>query len=381
MMIPWFPQPGWPVWTCRWRRWRWQARLRSASWEWSWRSWTRDWVYRTAVRSSGTSNVSHAADSASTTNKYYNLMFSVVIKFQLVAHLFIRFRTFWPFSAAVLGGGELSHIRASCFFVCVFCSVCSPVSHPQQRPSGHYSSAGCHGEIFPAWSGFATECEGWSCSYGSEFSFSTFFLSPNCVQRSKVCAQFLVNFPAGKQKWNKVRCTDGGPDGGEVSRFLSCVILWMWEKKHLIYIYIFFFFQQGCQLRLPQQDRKWVKSCRRLSRFDILNVIEAALQQAMTLTHFSGCPVTQGKIPSSNCWSLRLTRSTRWRRYNKERERSAELTPSSPLTVKEQNVVVLRQEINKYNLFLALTCKPTYTVNMMNDAWNNQIGKECFSIL
>lgn len=65
---------------------------------------------------------------------------------------FLSFHTGWQWI--------LSHQWQLIFvFVCVcmcFVLPCLPVSHPQQRPSGHYSSAGCHGEMFPAWTGFAT---------------------------------------------------------------------------------------------------------------------------------------------------------------------------------------------------------------------------------
>lgn len=53
----------------------------------------------------------------------------------------------------------------------------SSVSYPQQRSAGYSSPAGCHGEVFPAWSGFASECEGGSCSGGSEcLPFTSYFL-------------------------------------------------------------------------------------------------------------------------------------------------------------------------------------------------------------
>lgn len=86
------------------------------------------------------------------------------------------------------------------FYLC-FDLCCSPVSHPQQRPSGHYSSAGYHGAMFPAWTGFATERERWSCSCGSEFQLEllALFLPQTGLKHTLWnCSLILVHFHVGQ---------------------------------------------------------------------------------------------------------------------------------------------------------------------------------------
>lgn len=95
----------------------------------------------------------------------------------------------------------------------------------------------------------------------------------------------------------------------------------MWRKTHLIYIYKSFLpFQQ--RHRLPQQYWKWVRVVRGWA--DVTSWMTSKKHYSL-LTHFFGWLVTQGKIPSSNCWSLRLTRSTQWKRYNKDTRKSKEV--------------------------------------------------------
>lgn len=83
--------------------------------------------------------------------------------------------TWNPYSSSkVLVGGEFCQISAAPL-ICLFCFSChSCVSHPQQRPPGYRSSAGCHGETFSAGTKFAFECEGWSCNSRGEFQWYRF---------------------------------------------------------------------------------------------------------------------------------------------------------------------------------------------------------------
>lgn len=88
-------------------------------------------------------------------------------------------------------------------FYLYFDLCCLPVSHPQQRPSGHYSSAGCYGATFPAWTGFATECERGSCSCGSEFQLCplALFLPKTCLKHTLWNGTFILvhfNFHLGQ---------------------------------------------------------------------------------------------------------------------------------------------------------------------------------------
>lgn len=93
------------------------------------------------------------------------------------------------------------------------------------------------------------------------------------------------------------------------------------EEKLTSYIYKSFLpFQQ--RHRLPQQYWKWVRVVRGWA--DVTSWMTSKKHYSL-LTHFFGWLVTQGKIPSSNCWSLRLTRSTQWKRYNKDARKSKEV--------------------------------------------------------
>lgn len=128
------------------------------------------------------------------------------------------------------------------FFCVCFVLCCSPVSHPQQRPSGHYSSAGCHGETFPAWTRIAAECEGWSCSCGSEFQLELLHLFCSKAVLNAPCRIVSnFNFHPGQQKWNQIRSTDRGPNRRKVSRFLSCVVLWVSRKLRVHFIFVLAF--------------------------------------------------------------------------------------------------------------------------------------------
>lgn len=93
-------------------------------------------------------------------------------------------KTLVPCFVCILDSREFDHIGQFFFCVClVLC--CLPVSHPQQGPSGHPSSACCHGEMFPAWIGFALWCEDWSCSRRSKLflsNFGTFSFAPGWFQ-------------------------------------------------------------------------------------------------------------------------------------------------------------------------------------------------------
>lgn len=82
--------------------------------------------------------------------------------------IFKRFISF-TLSLPLHWGGRLSlNPHAGCLTTFYFIVCCSPVSHPQQRPPGHHSSAGCHGETIPARAGVASGREGRSGGCGGE---------------------------------------------------------------------------------------------------------------------------------------------------------------------------------------------------------------------
>lgn len=72
-------------------------------------------------------------------------------------------------------------------------------------------------------------------------------------------------------------------------------------------------FEQKRRLQRPRQRSEWVK---KFPAFDMLTISSAKMQPEMT---FPAAHFPQRTIPSTNCWSWSLTRSTRWSRYNKER--------------------------------------------------------------
>lgn len=116
---------------------------------------------------------------------------------------------------------------------------CSSISYPQQRPAGESSPAGCHGEAFPASSRFASECEGGSCSCGSEFLPSPSYrvchhgVFATCIKYLLILLFFWLFFlNLGQQKWTPVPRADGGSDGRAVS---TSSLLWslqmLWEGE------------------------------------------------------------------------------------------------------------------------------------------------------
>lgn len=84
------------------------------------------------------------------------------------------------------------------------------------------------------------------------------------------------------------------------------------EKAHLAC----WLFEQKRQLRCPRQRSEWVK---KFPPFDMLTISSAKLHPEVT---FAAARFPQRKIPSTSCWSWRLTRSPRWSRYSKERNSS-----------------------------------------------------------
>lgn len=191
--------------------------------------------------------------------------------------------------------------------------------------------------MFPAWIGFAGKCDSWSCSCGSEFQLV--LESQICLKHALLSILAHFNLHPGQQKRNENRCTYGSPDRGKVSWYLSCLSLWMWKKLILrVHLIFFHFFHSNAgsnslsntesECEQSEVEPLWHPECHPNS-----------ITAHNDLTHFSVCLVTQGKIPLSNCWSLKLTRSTRWRRYNKYR-RSAKVVwgvaLSSPQAVREE---------------------------------------------
>lgn len=121
---------------------------------------------------------------------------------------------------------------------------------------------------------------------------------------------------SGQSKWHQIRSADRGPNRRQVSSFLSLVILWRWEMLTPLSS------SAATQAPTPLPIRKVSEAGHRLNWHDILNVIQTLLK--LTNTFFCHL-ITQRKIPLSNCWSLRLTRSTQWRRYNKGSSNAEEL--------------------------------------------------------
>lgn len=90
-------------------------------------------------------------------------------------------------------------------------------------------------------------------------------------------------------------------------------------EKQLIYVFLS---QQGSRARIPYEEWKWVTKVSEVERIGHFECRWSSIKALDDInTFFSGCLFTQRKIPSRNCWSLRLTRSTRWRRYNNEGRR------------------------------------------------------------
>ena len=63
---------------------------------------------------------------------------------------------------------QSQHLTTSHWVVSIHHFCCLNTSHPQQRPPGHYSSAGYHGEVLPARSDSATQRESGGGSGGGE---------------------------------------------------------------------------------------------------------------------------------------------------------------------------------------------------------------------
>lgn len=167
-------------------------------------------------------------------------------------------------------------------FLIFFCT--HPISHPQQRPSGHYSSSGCHGEMFPAWSGLATRCEGRSHSHGSEFKFNLqYFL--DVIHSLWNCCTILVHLilHLGQQQRNQIKCADWVPHWRKVGKFLSCTLPQMLYGKFELHLHLPAF-STVMQLQILSTIQKVSKSLWRLRWCDILNVIQTASPPTMTYT-------------------------------------------------------------------------------------------------
>lgn len=128
------------------------------------------------------------------------------------------------------------------------------------------------------------------------------------------------------------------------------VLFFGWEKKQLrVHLISFGFFNSKTgsdslsntesEYERPEVESLWHSECHP-------NTITATND----LMHFSVRLNTQGKIPSRNCWSLRLTRSTQWRRYSKYMRSSAKVVLLSPHVVRES----VMRENTLTSLYIAL---------------------------